>query len=111
MIFKIHYIDHFTVNKIEKIGDSKIASITAEATSVVDGDRAYTSNGVRYEFSDPLTEAKGNIYFNIDRGLIYKSTTKTDLKLSYRMEIPVADGTKIGKTNELITNTNIVELL
>jgi hypothetical protein len=111
MIFKIRYTDHFTVDKIEKIGEKRIASITGDATSIIEGDRAYTSNGVKYEFSDPLTEAKGNIYFDIDRGLVYKSTIKTDLKLSYRMEIPVADGIKIGKTNELITNTNIVELL
>ena len=111
MIFKIHYTDHFEVDKIEKIGDKRIASIIGEASSLVEGDRAYTNNGVKYEFSDPLTEAISNIYYDIDRGLVYKSTVKTDLKLSYRMEISVADGTQIGKTNELITNTNIVELL
>ncbi|UCH64552.1 MAG: hypothetical protein JSW63_07940 [Ignavibacterium sp.] len=111
MIFKIQYTDHFTVEKIEKIGDKRIASITGDATSIIEGDRAYTTNGVNYEFADPLTEATSNIYFDIDRGLVYKGTTKTDLKLFYRMEIPVDDGTKIAKTNELITNTNIVELL
>jgi hypothetical protein len=111
MIFKIHYTDHFKVNKIEMIGDSKIASISAEATSLIEGEREYTNNSVKYEFSDPLTEAQSNFHFNIDRGLVYKSTIKTDLKLSYRMEIPVADGSKIAKTNEQISNTNIVELL
>jgi hypothetical protein len=111
MIFKIQYTDHFTVEKIEKIGDKRIASITGDATSVIEGDRAYTNNGVNYEFSDPLTEAKSNIYFDIDRGLVYKGTTKTDLRLAYRMEIPVDEGTEFAKTNELISNTNIVELL
>jgi hypothetical protein len=111
MIFKIHYTDHFTVDKIEKIGDKRIASISGDATSKVEGDRVYTNNGVNYNFSDPVTETKGDIYFDIDRGLVYKSTMRTKLKLSYRMEIPIEDGIKIGKTNEVISNTNIVELL
>ncbi len=111
MIFKIHYTDHFRVDNIEKIGDKRIASIIVDATSYIEGDRAYTNNGVNYEFLDPLTNSKSNIYFDIDRGLIYRCMTQTDLKLSYKMEIPADNGTKFAKSNELITNTNIVELL
>jgi len=111
MVFKIHYTDHFTVNKLALVDDDRIALIKGKATSVIEGEKKHTNNGIKYEFNQPTSEANGEIYFNIDRGLVYKSSSITNLKLSYRMEIPTAEGTKIGKSNEFITNTNIIELL
>lgn len=111
MVFKIYYTDHFTVNKLEIAKDNRIALIKAKATTVIEGEKEHTNNGIKYEFADPLSEAKGEIFFNIDRGLITKSSSTTNLKLSYRMEIPSDDGTKMGKSNEYITNTNKLELL
>jgi len=111
MVFKIHYTDHFTVNKLELVNNDRIAHINGKATTVIEGEKEHTNNGIKYEFIEPLSEANGEIYFNIDRGLVNKSNSTTNLKLSYRMEIPSADGTKIGKANEFITNANILELL
>lgn len=111
MIFKIYYTDHFTVNKVAIVDDDRIALINGKATSVIEGEKEHTNNGIKYEFNQPLSEANSEIYFNIDKGLVYKSSSTTNLKLSYRMEVPSAEGTKISKSNELITNTNIVELL
>jgi len=111
MVFKIHYTDHFTVNKLEILDDDRIAVIKGKATALIEGEKEITNNGVKYEFSDPETEANGDIYFNIDKGLVHKSNSTTNLKLSYRMEVPSPEGIKIGKSNELITNTNTLELL
>ena len=111
MVFKIRYTDYFTVNKLEIVDDDRIAVIRGKATALIEGEKEITNNGVKYEFSDPLTEANGDIFFNIDKGLVHKSNSTTNLKLSYRMEVPSPEGIKIGKSNELITNSNTLELL
>ena len=111
MGFKIQYIDHFTVNKLEIVDNAKVALIKGKATTVIKGEKEHTNNGIKYEFAEPVSETNGEFYFNIDRGLIYKSSSVTNLKLSFRMEMPSADGTKMGKSNEYITNTNKLELL
>jgi hypothetical protein len=111
MIFKIHYTDHFMVDDIELAGEDRIARINSNAISLIEGEKEYTNNDIKYEFAEPLTEATGEFDFNIDKGLVHNSETRTILKLSYRMEIPSAEGTKIGKSNEFITNTNTLELL
>jgi len=111
MVFKIQYTDHFTVNKLDIVDDSRIAYIRGKATTTIEGEKEHTNNGIKYEFAEPLSEADGEIFFNIDRGLIKQSSSTTNLKLSYRMEIPSADGMTTGKANEFITNTNKLELL
>ena len=111
MVFKIHYTDHFTVNKLEIADNDKLAVIIGKATALIEGEKEHTNNGVKYEFSDPLTDSNGKIFFNIDKGLVQKSNTTTNLKLSYRMEVPSPEGIKMGKSSESITNTNTLELL
>ena len=66
---------------------------------------------VIYTFQKPISTAEGKIYFDVDKGVQIKSRTKTRLEISYTMEANTPQGKQKGARRDVITNTNILELL
>lgn len=111
MIFEIQNTNTFKVDKLEKMNNDKVASIKAGLRTKITGKNKVTDRGATYEFQKPITEASGNIFFNVTKGLIQKSKTQTRIDVSYKMEAPGPKGKQKGSKSEIIINTNIVELL
>ena len=111
MIFQVDYTNLYKIEKLEMLGDDRIALIDGVVQTKVTGNQTYSERGVNYQFDKPITSASGKIYFNLDKGLIQKSRTQTRMETSYRMEMPTPQGTKKGSAREIISNTNVLELL
>jgi hypothetical protein len=111
MVFRLGFTNHYKVTSLEQLKDEKVAVINGASTISVEGETKHNNNGINYEFEKPVSEASGKIYFNIDRGLVQKSKTKTRLEIKYTMEMPTPQEVKMGKTLETVTNDNILELL
>lgn len=111
LVFKIDYTNVYKINKLEKLGDDRIAIVDGIVQTKVTGNPTYTERGINYKFDNPSTSASGKIYFNLDKGLIQKSRTETRMETSYKMEMPTPQGTKKGSARELTSTINVLELL
>jgi len=111
MVFSIGYTNHYTITGLEKLNDEKLALINGVSIPSIQGELKHSNNGVNYEFEKPVTEASGKIYFNLDRGLIHKSKTKTKLTINYSVNMDSPQGPQNGKITEKVSNDNILELL
>ncbi len=111
MTFNIDYKNVYKMGKIELFEDQKIAVINGTIETKVEGSTSYSEMGINYQFEEPISSASGKIYFNIDRGLVQKSKTETRMETAFTMEMPSPQGMQKGKTREIITNTNVLELL
>ena len=111
MVFKIQNTNHFKILKLEMFGDDRVAVIDGSVTSSIEGKTKATNNGINYEFTKPVTEAAGKIYFNIEKGMVLKSKTKNVISLSYTMQMLTPQGYKTGISKESMTTNNILELL
>ena len=111
MVFQIHYKNLYTIANLEMLGDEKLAVINGVVETTIEGKQDYSERGVKYQFDKPLSSANGKIYFNLDKGLIQKSRTQTRMETSYKMEMPTPQGTKKGNAQEIVSNTNILELM
>ena len=111
MIFQVDYTNLYKIEKLEMLGDDRIALIDGVVQTKVTGKQTYSERGINYQFDKPITSAGGKIYFNLNKGLIQKSRTQTRMETSYRMEMPTPQGTKKGSAREIISNTNVLELL
>jgi hypothetical protein len=111
MTFNIDYKNVYKMGKIELFEDQKIAVINGTIETKVEGSTSYSEMGINYQFEKPISSASGKIYFNIDRGLVQKSKTETRMETAFTMEMPSPQGMQKGKTREIITNTNVLELL
>lgn len=111
MSFTILYRTKYNLDNIEKIKADKIALITGNADISVEGDTKMVDRGVEYNFQKPVTSAGGEIYFNIDKGLLYKSNTGTKLDLKFKMQMQGPKGLMKANTTRNVTNKSIAELL
>lgn len=111
MVFQVVNTTLYKVLNLEKLDDDKVAVIDAGLMTDVRGNNHYEEGGIKYNFNKPVTNASGKIYFNISKGCLQKSRTKTVLDVSYTMEMQTPQGLQKGKRTEFISNTNIVELL
>ena len=111
LVFNIDYTNVYKIDKLEMLGDDRIAVVDGKIKTNITGNQTYSENGVNYKFDKPVTSASGKIYFNLDKGLIQKSRSQTSLKNSYKMEMPTPQGTKKGSARELTATTNVIELL
>jgi hypothetical protein len=111
MVFQIDYINLYKVEKLEMLGDDKIAIVDGIVQTKINGNQTYSERGINYQFDKPISTASGKIYFNLDKGLIQKSRTQTKMETSYKMEMPTPQGTKKGSAREVISNVNVLELL
>lgn len=111
MVFDIVNTTIYKIANLEQLEDDKLAVIDADLKTLVTGNNKYDDRGIKYEFKKPVTSASGKIYFNIEKGCLQKSKTKTIIDIFYTMEMPTPQGLQKGIRTEKISNTNIVELL
>jgi len=111
MVFKIDYENTYTVDNVEMLGKDKLAVITGSIKTTVTGDQTHNDRGMIYKFEKPVSTASGQIYFNLNRGLIQKSRTQTSMQNAYSMEMPTPQGMKKASANETTSNVNVIELL
>lgn len=111
LVYQVDYENVFKVSGLEKLGDDKIAVIDANVKSNVAGEDNASEGGVTYKFTKPVTSADGKIYFNIDKGMIQKSRTTTNVQFSMTMEAMSPQGMQKGTRKDKNINTNILELL
>jgi hypothetical protein len=111
LVFNLQYTNHYKVSNIEMLNEDRIAIINGLTTTTVEGETRHTNKGVNYVFQKPISEASGKIFFNLDKGMVQKSKTKTLIELSYTMEMPSPQGVMKGVSSEVVANDNILELL
>ncbi|MGB5849702.1 MAG: DUF6263 family protein [Ignavibacteriaceae bacterium] len=111
LVFYLQYTNHFKVSDLEMLNNDRIAIINGIATTTVEGETKHTNKGLNYVFQIPVSTASGKVFFNLDKGMIQKSKTKSLLELSYTMEMPSPQGVMKGVSSEIMANDNILELL
>jgi hypothetical protein len=111
MVFQINYVNKYKVESVEKLKDDRIAVIDAGISFTYSGQQKVTQGDVTYNFQKPLSTADGKIYFDVDKGVQLKSRTKTRLEIIYTMEANTPQGKQKGKRTDVVSNTNILELL
>lgn len=111
MVFQINYVNNYKVESVEKLKGDRIAVIDAGISFTYSGQQKVTQGDVTYNFQKPLSTADGKIYFDVDKGVQIKSRTKTRLEIIYTMEANTLQGKQKGKRTDVVSNTNILELL
>ncbi len=111
MVYQINYVNKYKVENVEKLDDNRIAVIDASITFNYTGQPKVSQGNVTYNFEKPKSTAEGKIYFDVDKGLQLKSRTKTSMQLNYSIEANTPQGIQKGSRSDIVTNTNIVELL
>ena len=111
MVYKLQYTNHYKVTDLEMMNNDRIVIINGNATTSVEGESKVSNNGINYTFQKPVSTASGRIFFNLDKGMVQKSKTKTYLEIKYDMVMPSAQGILKGNSTELMKNNNILELL
>lgn len=111
MVYQLQNENVFTVSSFEKLGKDKIAVVDATIKSKITGEDKVTEGGVTYSFTKPKTQAEGKIYFNIDRGIIIKSRTKTEVITNVTVEGMTPQGMQKTNRKDKNTNTNLIELI
>ncbi|MBE0570166.1 MAG: hypothetical protein IH618_01360 [Ignavibacteriaceae bacterium] len=111
MVFQVDYENLYKVEKLEMLGDEKLAVIDGTIKIKVNGSQTYNEKGINYFFEKPISSASGKIYFNLDKGLIQKSRSQTKMENSYSMEMSTPEGVKKARAKEVTSNVNVIELL
>ncbi len=111
MVFQINYVNKYKVESVEKLKGDRIAVIDAGISFTYSGQQKVKQGDVTYNFQKPLSTADGKIYFDVDKGVQLKSHTKTRLEIIYTMEANTPQGKQKGKRTDVVSNTNILELL
>ena len=111
MVYQISYTNKYKLESVEKLNDNRVAVIDAGIDFKYTGQSKVNQGNVFYTFQKPIATAEGKIYFDVDRGIQIKSRTKTKLEISYTMEANTAQGKQKGKRKDLVSNTNILELI
>jgi hypothetical protein len=111
MVYQINYTNTYKLESVEKLDDNRVAIIDAGIDFKYSGQSKVNQGNVTYSFQKPISTAEGKIYFDVDRGIQIKSRTKTRLEISYTMEANTPQGTQKGTRRDIISNTNILELL
>jgi hypothetical protein len=111
MVFQMNYTNTYKVLGTEKLKDDKLAVIEAGLIYKVSGDNKFEEQGVKYNFSKPVSKGDGKIYFNTSNGRIQKSKTTSSTAFSFTMESDSPQGKQKAKREEFVSNTNILELL
>jgi len=111
MVYQINYTNTYKLESVEKLNDNRVAVIDAGIDFRYSGQSKVNQGNVIYTFQKPISTAEGKIYFDVDKGVQIKSRTKTRLEISYTMEANTPQGKQKGARRDVITNTNILELL
>ncbi|MBM4170668.1 MAG: hypothetical protein FJ214_02210 [Ignavibacteria bacterium] len=111
-VFTLENIAKFKVDDFFEIDGDKAAKISADLSVTYTGNKKGEQEGVKYSFDDPKMSGDGFIIYNIDKGILIKSETTTNVEIS--VEVLAKDSMqKLRKTKrkENSTNKNIVELI
>lgn len=111
MVFQVDYENSYKVESLEMLGDERLAVINGTLKTKVSGTETHSERGINYKFNKPITTAGGKIYFNLNKGLIQKSRSQTNLQNSYTMEMSTPEGIKKASAKEVTSNVNVIELL
>ena len=111
MVYQLNYVNKYKIESVEKLDDNRLAVINAGMDYTVNGKPNVTQGNVTYNFKQPVSTADGKIFFNVDKGMLQKSRTKTKVEISYTMEAMTPKGKQKGTRKEVVNNTNILELL
>jgi hypothetical protein len=110
--YMVQTSNNFKVHSLELYNNDKIAVIDASLTAASQGKEKVSEKGVQYDIKKPITSGEGKIYFNVSKGVVQKSKTKSRVEFNMSMEAPSPKGgkQKIVK-KEVMENTNVLELL
>lgn len=111
MVFQINFTNKYKIKQLEKLNDSRIAVIEAGMDYNVTGNNRLEERGVIYNFKKPVSTGEGLIYFDIDKGRIHKSKTKSYTETSFTFDANTPKGKQKGSRKESVTNVSILELL
>lgn len=111
MVYQMNFTNIYKISSVEKINDDKIAVIDADIKFTYTGNPKVNQPNASYSFQKPISTADGKIYFDVDKGLQMKAITKTRLEISYSMEGMTPQGKQKGSETNVISNTNILEML
>jgi len=111
MVYQINYTNTYRLNKVDKLDGNRVAVIDAGIVFNYTGQSKVNQGNVSYTFQKPISNAEGKIYFDVDKGIQIKSRTKTRLEISYTIEANTEQGKQKGMRRDVISNTNILELL
>lgn len=111
MVFQLSFTNNYKIKQLEKLGDSRLAVIEAGMDYNVTGNNRVEERGVVYNFKKPISKGEGTIYFNIDKGRIQKSKTKSYTETSFTFDANTPQGKQKGSRKETVSNTSILEML
>ncbi len=112
LTYEIKTTNKYKVSSLEQYNDDKLALLDGSVITSAQGQSKVNEKGVKYEIRKPDIKGEGKIYFNLSKGLIQKSKTKTRVEQGMSAEGPLQKGgtQKINK-KEIIENSNILELI
>lgn len=111
MVYRIDYTNKYKLENVEKIKDNRVAVINIGVAFTYTGQPKVTQGNAQYSFQKPVSTAEGKIFFDVERGLQIKARTKTNISISYEMQVNTPTGKKKGTQSENMSNINIIELL
>jgi hypothetical protein len=111
-VFEIVNIAKYKLTSFEKTGNDKLAVYDAGLEMKCKGKNKFTQNDVDYNFDNPKAQGSGKVYFNMTKGCVQKSSTKTVINTSLMMtgKKGAASGKKMTR-RDYMESTNILELL
>lgn len=111
MAFQILFTNKYKLDEVELLDDEKLAVIEAGMDYTATGNTNFTEQGVNYKFNKPIAKGEGKIYFNLDKGIVQKSRTLSSTEFFFTMEMDTPVGKQKGSRKEILSNTNVVELI
>ncbi|WP_337864960.1 DUF6263 family protein [Ignavibacterium sp.] len=111
MVFQINYTNKYKIKSLEKLNEDRLAVIDAGMDYNITGNNRFEERGVVYNFKKPVSTGEGTIYFNIDKGRIQKSKTKSYTETSFTFDATTPQGKQKGSRSEVVSNTSILETL
>lgn len=111
-VFGFDNITKFKLLGFEKLNSERLAVINAGLELRTKGKNKYSEGGVNYDFKNPEAQGAGKIYFNLAKGCIQSSKTSSKVMMKATINAPkTPKGPMKAIRNDVIENTNIVELL
>ncbi|MBA4251690.1 MAG: hypothetical protein C0425_08835 [Chlorobiaceae bacterium] len=108
-IFELKNIQTYRLNSFEKYNDDVIAKIDAGIISSAVINPEAKKNNINVK--QPSFNADGVIFFNITKGVVQRSRTRTSLIFEVSMPMPTPTGNINVKRKQSMTNLNVLELL
>ena len=108
-VFQLDNTHNFQLKQFEKYNDDNLAVINAGLTSKFIISPEAKRNNI--DVKNPNYTAEGKIYFNLTKGLIQKSKTRTALNVEISMTLPRKNGPQKMIRKQSSKNINILELL